>query len=180
MGHKTHPTGFRTGVNKSHNAIWFANYGAYSEVLKEDYKIRPLPDDLKKRKKRLEDLGIYCHIHSTKEYVNHNIYDCSICKKEEKLYTIKSLPAHIQLAEKMIDRGVNVEVGSRLEYLVTMGDGHLAKQYNKLEDPKYQNTNNDILKIDVFKAVEEIYTNNKNLEIEFIYHQAIFRYKERY
>ena len=42
MGQKTHPTGFRTGVNKSHNAIWFANYGAYSEVLKEDYKIRQL------------------------------------------------------------------------------------------------------------------------------------------
>jgi small subunit ribosomal protein S3 len=40
VGQKTHPTGFRTGVNKSHNAIWFANYGAYSEVLKEDYKIR--------------------------------------------------------------------------------------------------------------------------------------------
>jgi len=40
VGQKTHPTGFRTGVNKSHNTIWFANYGAYSEVLKEDYKIR--------------------------------------------------------------------------------------------------------------------------------------------
>jgi small subunit ribosomal protein S3 len=40
VGQKTHPTGFRTGVIKSHNAIWFANYGAYSEVLKEDYKIR--------------------------------------------------------------------------------------------------------------------------------------------
>ena len=40
MGQKTHPTGFRTGVNKSHEVIWFANRGAYSEVLKEDYKIR--------------------------------------------------------------------------------------------------------------------------------------------
>jgi small subunit ribosomal protein S3 len=40
VGQKTHPNGFRTGVNKSHNAIWFANYGAYSEVLQEDYKIR--------------------------------------------------------------------------------------------------------------------------------------------
>ena len=40
MGQKTHPTGFRTGINKKHNATWFANYGAYSEVLKEDYKIR--------------------------------------------------------------------------------------------------------------------------------------------
>ena len=40
MGQKTHPTGFRTGINKAHNATWFANYGAYNEVLKEDYKIR--------------------------------------------------------------------------------------------------------------------------------------------
>lgn len=40
MGQKTHPTSFRTGVNKSHEVIWFANRGAYSEVLKEDYKIR--------------------------------------------------------------------------------------------------------------------------------------------
>ena len=40
MGQKTHPTGFRTGVNKTHKATWFANYGANSEVLKEDYKIR--------------------------------------------------------------------------------------------------------------------------------------------
>jgi small subunit ribosomal protein S3 len=40
VGQKTNPTGFRTGVNKAHNATWFANYGAYSEVLKEDYKIR--------------------------------------------------------------------------------------------------------------------------------------------
>ena len=40
MGQKTHPTGFRTGVNKSHKVIWFANHGAYNKVLKEDYKIR--------------------------------------------------------------------------------------------------------------------------------------------
>ena len=44
MGQNTHPTGFRTGVNKSHNAIWFANYGAYSAVLKEDYEIRKFFD----------------------------------------------------------------------------------------------------------------------------------------
>lgn len=40
MGQKTHPTGFRIGVNKSHDSIWFANYSAYSQVLKEDYQIR--------------------------------------------------------------------------------------------------------------------------------------------
>ena len=40
MGQKTHPTGFRIGINKKHNSTWFANYGAYSKVLEEDYKIR--------------------------------------------------------------------------------------------------------------------------------------------
>ena len=40
MGQKTHPTGFRLGIYKKHNATWFANYGAYSQVLEEDYKIR--------------------------------------------------------------------------------------------------------------------------------------------
>lgn len=40
MGQKTHPTGYRTGVNKTHNALWFANYRVYNEILKEDYKIK--------------------------------------------------------------------------------------------------------------------------------------------
>lgn len=40
MGQKTHPTGFRLGVCKSHNVSWFSNYSSYSEFLKEDYKIR--------------------------------------------------------------------------------------------------------------------------------------------
>lgn len=40
MGQKIHPTGFRIGVNKEHTSTWFANYGAYSKVLKEDYLIR--------------------------------------------------------------------------------------------------------------------------------------------
>ena len=40
MGQKTHPNGFRIGVNKPHSSTWFANYGAYSQVLNEDYEIR--------------------------------------------------------------------------------------------------------------------------------------------
>jgi small subunit ribosomal protein S3 len=44
VGQKINPNGFRIGVNKSHNVTWFANYGAYSEVLKEDYKIRKFFD----------------------------------------------------------------------------------------------------------------------------------------
>jgi small subunit ribosomal protein S3 len=40
VGQKTHPTGFRIGINKKHSSTWFANYSTFSDVLKEDYKIR--------------------------------------------------------------------------------------------------------------------------------------------
>lgn len=40
MGQKIHPTGFRIGVNKTHNSTWFADYSVYSKVLQEDFKIR--------------------------------------------------------------------------------------------------------------------------------------------
>jgi len=40
VGQKTHPTGFRIGVNKTQSSTWFANYSAFSETLKEDYQIR--------------------------------------------------------------------------------------------------------------------------------------------
>ena len=40
MGQKTHPTGFRIGVNKTQSSTWFANYSVYGDVLKEDYEIR--------------------------------------------------------------------------------------------------------------------------------------------
>jgi small subunit ribosomal protein S3 len=40
VGQKVHPTGFRTGINQPHASTWFANYGAYSQVLNEDYLIR--------------------------------------------------------------------------------------------------------------------------------------------
>ena len=40
MGQKTHPTGFRIGINKPYSSTWLANYGVYSKVLQEDYQIR--------------------------------------------------------------------------------------------------------------------------------------------
>jgi small subunit ribosomal protein S3 len=40
VGQKIHPPGFRIGINKPYQSTWFANYGVYSKVLQEDYKIR--------------------------------------------------------------------------------------------------------------------------------------------
>ncbi len=40
MGQKVHPIGFRLGINRSWDSIWFAKKGEYGKYLIEDYKIR--------------------------------------------------------------------------------------------------------------------------------------------
>ena len=40
MGQKVNPIGFRLGVNRSWDSIWFAKKGEYGKFLIEDYKIR--------------------------------------------------------------------------------------------------------------------------------------------
>ncbi|MDC0230922.1 hypothetical protein OAK19_03065, partial [Aureispira] len=65
-----------------------------------------------------------------------------------QIYRIKCLPAHIQLAEKMRRRGGRIDAGSRLEYLVTTLGGLKGKQFEKIEDPVYQQEHSDLIKID--------------------------------
>lgn len=40
MGQKTHPLGFRLGITQKHKALWYTDFNQYSELLKEDDKIR--------------------------------------------------------------------------------------------------------------------------------------------
>ena len=40
MGQKVHPKGFRLGINRSWDSLWFAKKGDYGKYLIEDYKIR--------------------------------------------------------------------------------------------------------------------------------------------
>ena len=40
MGQKVHPVGFRLGVIKKHNALWYAKGKSYKENLIEDLKVR--------------------------------------------------------------------------------------------------------------------------------------------
>ena len=40
MGQKVHPVGFRLGINRSWDSLWFAKKGDYGKYLIEDYKIR--------------------------------------------------------------------------------------------------------------------------------------------
>lgn len=74
--------------------------------------------------------------------------ECEMCKKEYKMYQLKCLPAQVQLAERMRSRGMIVDAGSRIEYLVTTMGGLKGKQFEKIEDPEYQQQHSDVIKID--------------------------------
>ncbi len=52
MGQKVHPVGFRVGVNKNWNSVWYANKKDYRKNLNEDIKIR------KYLKKKLKQAGL--------------------------------------------------------------------------------------------------------------------------
>jgi len=68
---------------------------------------------------------------------------------DEKEYYLRCLPAQVQLAEKMRDRGQRVDVGSRLEYvIITHPLGEKAKQYEKIESAEYYANHVGSIRID--------------------------------
>jgi DNA polymerase elongation subunit (family B) len=93
----------------------------------EDYKIRDLPEDDKKREKRLKELN---------------------CTKEE--YRFRCLPAQVQLAEKMRKRGKRVDPGSLLEFVITDKGGLDANLFDKIEDVDYFMDHREVLRLDYF------------------------------
>ena len=112
----------------------------------------------------------------------------------ETEYYEKCLPAQVQLAEKMKNRGQPVQVGSRLEFLVSDIDNHVGKQYDKLEHIDYFIAHSDVLTIDFFyyikiavNSIDEIlnvvYDKKDDYEYkfkkDFIKEQYNFRYKIR-
>lgn len=111
---------------------------------KADYKIKPLPEDLKKRDKRFKDLQIKSKCICSIPCKSECFKKCKACDE----YLIRTLPAHIQLAEKIRRRGKNVQVGSRMEYIISRPDIPEDKLFNKLEDPEYQKEFSEYSKID--------------------------------
>ena len=94
-------------------------------------------------------------------YLSDNIEE----KKEQMLkknadtveeYYLLCLPAQIQLAERMRQRGMRVDIGSRLEYIVTGPEIHTAKQYEKVESVEYYIRHQDIIKIDYLYYLKQI------------------------
>lgn len=94
----------------------------------EDYKIRQLSEDEVKKNKRLEMLN------------------CT----EKEYYSMRGLPSHIQLAERMKNRGKRVEPGTRLEHIIIDNFDLDGKLFDKIESWEYFRDNSDILRIDFY------------------------------
>jgi DNA polymerase elongation subunit (family B) len=77
----------------------------------------------------------------------------------------RSLPAHVRLAETMRERGTRVDVGERLEYVVTIRGGLKGRVMEKAEDVEYQKRYSHIIPMDylyyihlIMKQVDELLT----------------------
>jgi small subunit ribosomal protein S3 len=101
VGQKTHPTGFRIGINKSHNAIWFANYNAYNEILKEDDKIRKL---FQKQTERI--------------YGNAGITKLEIQRKVNQLELVVHAARPIVIVREVEQNDLIVKLRSKLKTLI--------------------------------------------------------------
>jgi DNA polymerase elongation subunit (family B) len=116
------------GLVESVNSMFQRAYATAEFVITKSvgdvagYKQKELPSDEKKRHKRLRDLN---------------------CTETD--FAAKCLPAHVQLAERMRQRGARVDVGSRLEYVITTNGDKLM---DKLEDINYFVKFGDLLRID--------------------------------
>ena len=122
-----------------------------------DYKIRPLHIDDKKCKKRLEELQIYdCHANldilrsiitafGKKEDIEDKIQKHNLEYLIFKEYVKISLPAQVQLAERMRQRGSHVSAGERLGFIITQSGDKLSE---KMEDVEYFKEHSETLRVD--------------------------------
>lgn len=104
-----------------------------------------------------------------------------------KEYYLLCLPAQVQLAERMRNRGQRVDNGTRLEYLITSPEKHSAKQYEKIECVEYFKKHNDIIKIDYYYYLKALSNPlDQMLKVafpevgDFILEQYKYRYKYHY
>ena len=130
-----------------------------TKALNNDYKIRELPEDLKKAQKRLDELEIKYSIPSCTNLkdINKMILEGKSKKEWIQEYINKSKPAHVQLANRMEKRGLPISIGSRMEYLV-LEHSHdpNARLGDKMEDPTYFMQHCDILRLDRLHYLKSI------------------------
>jgi len=88
------------------------------------YKVKMLPSDTKLAKAQIQKRGVGSAL----------------------AYYLTCLPAHVQLAIRMMRRGSIVSSGSRIPYIITRNESNELR--DKLEDLEYYEQHNDVLEID--------------------------------
>lgn len=124
-----------------------------------DYTVPLLSTDVKEKKRQLK------------------LKDCI-----EKDYYLRCLPAVVQLAERMRQRGQRVDPGTRLEYVISSHGGHKAKQYVKIEDASYFSQHSSILKLDYMYYLK-LMTNPFDDVLNILYDKDVghkYRFKKNF
>ena len=113
---------------------------------------------------------------------NKKEHDEQLKKKEadtDEEYYSKCLPAVVQLAEKMRNRGQRVDQGSRIEYVITDNGVANDKQYNKLENLDYFLNYSEILKIDYMYYIKLLCNPvDEMLNVAFLKTDCEYKYKK--
>jgi DNA polymerase elongation subunit (family B) len=110
-----------------------------------DGQVIPFIDEKGKKKGKMGDYTVPLLSTDEKEKQRQfKLKECG-CAKD---YYLRCLPAVVQLAERMRQRGQRVDSGTRLEYVISSQGGHKAKQYTKLEDAGYFSQHSSVLKLD--------------------------------
>lgn len=115
-----------------------------------DYKVPLLPKDKAAKQKQF-----------------HN-KDCDNAKE----YYLRCLPAQVQLAHRMRQRGQLVSAGSRLEYVITTNGGPSAKQFVKIESAEYFKRHRSVLRIDYLYYLKQL-TNPLDQVLNVIYRNKV-------
>ena len=142
----------------------FTNEKGVRKAKVGDYTVKILSSDSTERQEQLKQKG---------------------AENDEEYYLL-SLPAQVQLAERMQRRGQRVDAGSRLEYLITDPERHTAKQYEKVECAEYYAKHKYAIKIDYFyylkalaNPLDQVLSVAFPGVVEFVLEQYKFRYKVR-
>jgi DNA polymerase elongation subunit (family B) len=129
-----------------------------------DYKVPKLPTDPVEKAEQMEKKGATSEID----------------------YYKKCLPAQVQLALKMRQRGHPVQSGTRLEYIITDIDKHDEKQYEKIEDFDYFKQFSSVLTVDFFyylkvaiNSLDEVLNIAFGVKLDFMKQQYLYRYRTR-
>lgn len=133
------------------------NLFVITKSLNQEYKVKELSTDIIKATQRFSDLNIQLN-HDDKQFLqnNLNLINDEIMKGESNIpfvqqYINFSKPAHVQLSFKMKERGIPIQIGSRMEYVVIehLDDiSNKGKLQNKFEDPSYFCQFSDLLRLD--------------------------------